>query len=70
MATTKAKSRITIIIRERLDIRSTFDTYWRAIVETRTHAYYCDFTGDRPREDHVREAWKEDRRAFAPGYGS
>ena len=43
--------------------------YWRAVVTTtRGLCYSCVFAGDKPAEEHVLRAWRDDRRAFDPHY--
>jgi hypothetical protein len=40
---------------------------WRAIVTTaRGYCYSCTWAGDRPSDETVLQAWKEDRKAFDP----
>jgi hypothetical protein len=47
---------------------STHDSpYWRAIVTTaRGLCYFVIYAGDKPSEKTVRQAWRDDRRAFDP----
>lgn len=43
------------------------ETHWQAIVTTaRGYCYSCTWAGDRPTDETVRQAWREDRRAFDP----
>lgn len=40
---------------------------WYAIMTTpRGYCYYITFAGDKPSVDAVRQAWRDDRKAFSP----
>jgi len=57
-------SRLTIEVREH---PSTTPAYpcWLAIVTTaRGLCYFCTNAGVKPTEEHVQQAWQEDRKAF------
>ncbi len=42
---------------------------WLAIVTTsRGLCYFCTQAGDKPTEEEIRQAWREDRRAFDAYY--
>lgn len=61
----------TVEIRENTFISEEFfrtcGRLWLAIVTTRRGCcYFVSYTGDRPSEEKVLKAWKEDRRAFEP----
>lgn len=38
--------------------------YWLVICTNRGRSYYIVYAGDKPSDDEIRKAWKEDRRAF------
>lgn len=44
--------------------------HWLCVITTaRGYCYFCTWAGDRPSEETVLRAWREDRRTFAPYRG-
>jgi hypothetical protein len=63
---TAMKTKLTVEIRQTLT-HLTYDEFWNGIVTTaRGLCYYCTWTGDKPSEEKVLTAWREDRKAFQP----
>ncbi len=67
-AMTTKSSRVTIEVREHPSTTLAHPC-WLAIVTTaRGLCYFCTHAGDQPTEEHVRQAWQEDHKAFDPYY--
>jgi hypothetical protein len=63
---TATKTQVTVEVRERF-ISTKDRPCWIAIVTTaRGRCFSCTWAGDKPTEETVLKAWREDRKAFDP----